>query len=158
MRYVFANGTGLVGRLIAVAALLAATVVPAQAEMVLSQVIVDMQPGKPSHDDIEVWNDGPERMYVVAESAQIQSPGTPAERRVRIADPALSGLLVTPQRMVLEPGQRRIIRVAALLPRDLSERIYRITVKPVAGPVTARWKSTRLNSSHLRLSRMPSSA
>lgn len=118
-------------------ALLALTAVPAQAEMVLSQVIVDLQPGKPSHDDIEVFNDSPERMYVVADPAQIQAPGTPAERRVTVADPAVSGLLVTPQRMVLEPGQRRIIRLAAVLPRDMSERVYRVTVKPVAGPVTA---------------------
>ena len=123
--------------LFAAITLLGLTAAPARAEMVLSQVIVDLQPGKPSHDDIEVWNDGPERMYVVAEPAQIQSPGMPAERRVRIADPAVSGLLVTPQRMVFEPGQRRIMRVAALLPRDMSERIYRVTVKPVAGPVTA---------------------
>jgi P pilus assembly chaperone PapD len=118
-------------------ALFALSTVPARAEMVLSQVIVDLQPGKPSHDDIEVFNDSPERMYVIADPAQVQSPGTPAERRVTVADPAVSGLLVTPQRMVLEPGQRRIIRVAALLPRDMTERIYRVTVKPVAGPVTA---------------------
>jgi len=39
--------------------------------------------------------------------------------------------------MVLEPGQRRIIRVAALLPRDMTERVYRVTVKPVAGPINA---------------------
>lgn len=121
----------------AATALFTLTAVPAQAEMVLSQVIVDLQPGKSSHDDIEVWNDGPERMYVVADPSQIQSPGTPAERRVTVADPAISGLLVTPQRMVLEPGQRRIIRLAALLPRDMTERVYRVIVKPVAGPVTA---------------------
>ena len=128
-------GSGI-GRFAAIA-LFALSAVPARAEMVLSQVIVDLQPGKPSHDDIEVWNDSPERMYVVADPAQIQSPGTPAERRVIVADPAVSGLLVTPQRMVLEPGQRRIIRHAALLPRDMSERVYRVIVKPVAGPVTA---------------------
>lgn len=109
----------------------------ARAEMVLSQVIVDMTPDKPRHDDIEVWNDGPERMYVLAEPAQILAPGTSAERRVTNPDPAVTGLLVTPQRMVLEPGQRRIVRVASLLPRDASERIYRVTIKPVAGPVSA---------------------
>lgn len=137
MRFTSARVTEFAGAMSAAAALLAASVVPAQAEIVLSQVIVDMQPSKPSHDDIEVWNDGPDRMYVVADASQIQAPGTPDERRVSIADPALSGLLVTPQRMVLEPGQRRIIRVAALLPRDMAERVYRVTVKPVAGPVTA---------------------
>jgi Mat/Ecp fimbriae periplasmic chaperone len=39
--------------------------------------------------------------------------------------------------MVLEPGQRKVIRVSALLPRDDIERIYRVTIKPVAGPVNS---------------------
>lgn len=135
-------GTGRI--LFAAVAMLGLTASPAHADMVLSQVIVDLQPGKPSHEDIEIWNDGPDRMYAVAEPAQIQSPGTPAERRVTIADPAVSGLLVTPQRMVLEPGQRRIIRLAALLPRDMIERVYRVTVKPVAGPVTAETTALKI--------------
>ncbi len=137
MKRVIDNLSGFGGRLFAAIALLALAIAPARADMVLSQVIVDLQPEKPNHDDIEVWNDGPERIFVVAEPSQVQSPGTPTERRVTIADPAISGLLVTPRRMVLEPGQRRIIRLAALLPRDMAERIYRVTVKPVAGPVTA---------------------
>lgn len=137
MMHVLSVLFGIGGRLIAATALLVFAIVPARAEMVLSQVIVDLQPTKPIHDDIEVWNDGPERMYVVAEPSQLQYPGTLAESRVSIADPAISGLLVTPQRMVLEPGQRRIMRLAALLPRNMAERIYRITVKPVAGPISA---------------------
>ena len=123
MRKLFVSLSGMAVRLIAASAMLALATAPARAELVLSQVIVDMRAGKPAHDDIEVWNDSDERMYVVAEPAQIQSPGMPAERRVSIADPAVSGLLVTPRRMVLEPGQRRIMRLAALLPRDMSERI-----------------------------------
>ena len=137
MKRIVGSMVGPGSLLLAAIAVAGLTASPARAEMVLSQVIVDMQPGKPNHDDIEVWNDSPDRMYVVADPAQIQSPGTPAERRVAVADPAISGLLVTPQRMVLEPGQRRIIRLAALLPRDMTQRIYRVIVKPVAGPVTA---------------------
>lgn len=109
---------------------------PARAEMVLSQVIVDMQPGKPSHQDIEVWNAGKERLYVSAEPFEIQQPGLPGERRVASPDPTVSGLLVTPQRLVLEPDQRRLIRVSAIVPPGASDRIYRVTIKPVAGPVT----------------------
>jgi Mat/Ecp fimbriae periplasmic chaperone len=129
---------------VAAGALLALTSMPARAELVLSQVIIDMRPGKPSHDDVEVWNNSEERMYAVTEPAQIQSPGTPAERRVAVTDPAAAGLLVTPRRMVLEPGQRRMMRIAALLPRDMNERIYRVTVKPVAGPVTAEVTSVKV--------------
>ena len=109
----------------------------AQAAMVLSEVIVDFQPGKPTHEDIEVWNDSSERLYVLVEPSEIEHPGTPQERRVSNPDPAISGLLATPQRLVLEPDQRRSIRLSAVSPRGAVDRIYRVTVKPVAGPISA---------------------
>jgi P pilus assembly chaperone PapD len=109
----------------------------AQAEMVLSQVIVDLMPGKPLRDDIEVWNNGSERMYVAADPFEIRNPGTPEEQRVAAADPEQSGLLVAPQRLVLEPGERRLVRIAATGPRPATDRVYRVAIKPVAGAVTA---------------------
>lgn len=110
---------------------------PADANLVLSQVILDLTPGTPAAQDIEVWNNGTDRSYVVAEPAEVILPGQPGEHRVANPDPAVSGLLVTPQRMILEPGQRRLVRIAAVLPRGDAERVYRIEVKPVAGEVTA---------------------
>ena len=109
----------------------------ARAEMVLSQVIVDLLPGKPPREDIEVWNDGDERMYVLAEPFEILSPGTPAEARRPVSDPEQAGLLVSPLRLVLEPGERRAIRIAAIGARPAADRVYRVTIKPVAGTVTA---------------------
>lgn len=109
----------------------------AQANLVLSQVILDLKPGDPPAQDIEVWNNGPDRTYVVAEPAEVVSPGMPDEHRVTNPDPAVSGILVTPQRMILEAGQRRLIRIAAVLPRKDSDRIYRVAIKPVAGEIAA---------------------
>lgn len=109
----------------------------ARAEMVLSQVIVDLLPSKPPREDIEVWNDGDERMYVLAEPFEILGPGTPAEQRVAVTEPEAAGLLVSPLRLVLEPGERRTIRIAAIGARPAADRIYRVTIKPVAGAVTA---------------------
>ena len=109
----------------------------ARAEMVLSQVIVDLLPGQPPREDIEVWNDGDERMYVLAEPFELRAPGTPAEQRAPAGLPEDSGLLVSPQRLVLEPGERRTIRVAAIGERPASDRIYRVAIRPVAGAVSA---------------------
>jgi len=105
--------------------------------MVLSQVIVDLMPDKPARDDIEVWNDGPERMYVAADPFEIRNPGTAEEQRVPASDPEQSGLLVAPQKLVLEPGERRIVRVAALGDRPATDRVYRLSIRPVAGAVEA---------------------
>ena len=109
----------------------------ASAEMVLSQVIVDLLPGRPLREDIEVWNSGDERMYVSAEPFRIVAPGTPQEQRVALSLAEDSGLLVSPQRLVLEPGERRIIRVAAIDGRPPSDAVYRLAIRPVAGSISA---------------------
>jgi len=109
----------------------------AGAEMVLSQVIVDLVPGKPPRDDIEVWNDSKDRMYVAADPFEIRNPGTATEARLPANDPEQSGLLVAPQKLVLEPGERRLVRVAIVGPRPASDRIYRVSIRPVVGVVSA---------------------
>lgn len=128
-----------IGRAVTTAVVAASGMIapPAFANLVLSQVVVDLTPAGPPRADVEAWNTGAERMYVVAEPASIVDPGTPGERRVASADPAESGLLVTPQKMILEPGERKLIRVAAVAPRGARDRVYRVTVKPVAGDVSA---------------------
>lgn len=109
----------------------------ARAEMVLSQVIVDLLPGKPPREDIEVSNLGDERMYVSAEPFEIHSPGTTDETRVPADEPDRSGILVAPRRLVLEPGERRIVRVAAIGARSATDRVYRVAIKPVSGSVSS---------------------
>lgn len=112
--------------------------VPASAEIVLSQVIIDLPPNEPPRQDIEVWNNGDERAYVSAEPAEIQLPGTDREVRLPAGNPDTSGLLVTPRRVILEPGERRVIRVAYVGDRQAADRVYRLAVKPVAGLITAK--------------------
>jgi P pilus assembly chaperone PapD len=109
----------------------------ARADMVLSQVIVDMLPDKPLRGDIEVFNDGSDRMYVSADPFEVLKPGAPGERWVPATDPAISGILVAPEKLVLAPGERRTIRIAAVGGRPSSDREYRVSIRPVAGPVTA---------------------
>jgi P pilus assembly chaperone PapD len=116
----------------------------AQAEMVLSQVIVDLLPGKPPREDIEVWNDGAERMYVLAEPFEIRAAGAPEEQRVPAGPADQSGILVSPQRLVLAPGERRTIRVAAIGERPATDRVYRVAIKPVAGTVSAEESALKL--------------
>ena len=110
---------------------------PANANIVLSQVILDLTPGASTAQDIEVWNNGPDRSYIVAQPEEVLSPGQPDEHRTTKTDPAVLGLLVTPQRMILEPGQRRLVRIAAVGKRGVQDRIYRVAIKPVAGDVAA---------------------
>lgn len=56
---------------------------------------------------------------------------------MREPDPSALGLLVSPQRLVLEPNQRRVVRVAAVGERGLTDKVYRVAIKPVAGQLSA---------------------
>ena len=118
---------------ILLAAALLAT--PASAEIVLSQLVVDIAPGKAARGDIEIWNNDRERAYVVVEPNEVLGAGTPSERRVAERDPERLGLLVTPARMILEPGQRKLLRISTIGAPATRERVYRVTVKPTAGSV-----------------------
>jgi P pilus assembly chaperone PapD len=117
---------------------------PAQAELVVSQLIVEFKPGSPRVADIEIFNNGEERSYAVVEPREVVSPGTPAERRVETPDPAKLGLLASPARFILEPHQRRTLRIAAIGAPAARERVYRVTVKPVSGEVAGSESGLKL--------------
>jgi P pilus assembly chaperone PapD len=127
-------------------ALAAAVALPgtAGANIVLSQVVVDISPSSDTAQDVEITNDGSEVAYVVVEPSELVAAGLPGEKRVPIVDPGQGGLLVSPQRMILQPGERKVVRIAAIAARGTSDRIYRVTVKPVSGPVSAQVSALKL--------------
>ena len=108
---------------------------PVHAELVVSQLIVDFKPGAARTADIELFNNGDERAYAVVEPRELLRPGTLSEERVATPDPAKLGLLASPARLILEPKQRRTLRIAAIAAPGTQERVYRVTVKPVTGDV-----------------------
>lgn len=110
---------------------------PGRANIVLSRVVVDLASGADLAQDIEIANDDKEVAYVAVAPFEIVAPGLPGERREAVVDPETGGLLVTPQRLILQPGERKTIRVAAIRPQGGVDRIFRVTIKPVAGPVSA---------------------
>jgi P pilus assembly chaperone PapD len=119
--------------LVSLAAFLPA--IPARAEIVLSELIVELQPGKQTRDDIEVWNKSPDRAYVAVEPREILNPSLPSQSVRRDPDPEKLGLLVSPTRMILEPGQRKLLRLVAMPAAADREHVYRVTVKPVVGKI-----------------------
>src|SRR5690606_7703486 len=69
--------------------------------------------------------------------AEIVAAGTPDEQRIDVRDPAERGLLVSPNRLVLEPGQRQLVRFALLSRPADRDRVYRVTITPVVGDIVA---------------------
>ena len=117
---------------------------PAAAELVVSQLIVDFRSGGPRTADIEIFNNSDERSYAVVEPRELLNPGTPREERIAVPDPAKLGLIASPARFILEPHQRRTLRIAAIGPAATSERVYRVTVKPVTGDVSGSESGLKL--------------
>ncbi len=117
---------------------------PAGASMVLSNVIVHFEPGEPTRQDIEIENVGDETMYVEVRPHLVANPGTDSESRTFIADPREAGLLVTPNRLVLPPHGRKLLRFVDLKPGSDSERVYRVAVTPVVGKLNAEQSGLKI--------------
>jgi P pilus assembly chaperone PapD len=123
---------------------LAAPATAVRAELILSKLVIDLGTASKRRDDIEVWNNSDERAYVVVDPSEILNPGKADEIRHAEPDPEKRGLLVSPARMILEPGQRKLVRVAAIGPSQERERVYRVTVKPVAGELSSKESGLKL--------------
>lgn len=117
---------------------------PARADMTLSKVVVDFTSARPPRDDIEIVNAGEDILYVTIEPAEIVDPGGENQRRVTNPDPRQLGLLVSPKRLVLGPGERKVVRLSLLERPDDRDRIYRVTIKPVIGELVARQNALKV--------------
>lgn len=125
------GGRRLLG--LAVLALAWAFSAPAAAQLSIDQAIVDFNAPDQRRTDVQVRNTGEETLYVSVTPRLVENPGTPDERRVALQNPRELGLLTAPRKMILEPGQRRLLRISLLdRPRD-SDRIYRVAVTPEVG-------------------------
>ncbi len=109
---------------------------PAFAELAVSQLIVELTPLVSRTADIEIYNDSDERSFVSVEPREILNAGLSTEKSLLTPDPEKLGLLVSPTRLVMEPRQRRRLRIATIGPGGDRERVYRVTVRPVAGDIS----------------------
>lgn len=83
-------------------------------------------------DSIYLSNLGDETLYLAISVVEVLNPAEDAPDLVEEIDPRTLGLLVSPQRLVLEPGAENRIRLVAL-DRPEEDRFYKVTVKPVTG-------------------------
>lgn len=117
---------------------------PAAADMALDKVVVQFGAGGMQRDDIEVLNAGGELLYLVVEPREVLEPGGEGEQRVERRDPEELGLLVSPNRLVIEPGARRVVRLSLLRPPSERDRIWRVAFRPVVGETAAETTALRV--------------
>ncbi len=117
-----------------------------KAGLSLSQAIVHFEDGGKRSEDIIVFNQGDETLYVRIEPSIILNPGTPEEKREIYHDPKTAGLLVTPQRLVLPAGARKRIRLVrmddALTAKE--DKVFRVLVKPEVGEIHSEQTAVKI--------------
>ncbi|MFN4025282.1 MAG: hypothetical protein ACK4MQ_10630 [Hyphomonas sp.] len=110
----------------------------ASAQLIADKLWVDLDSSSANtRQDVILSNESERRYYISVEASEILSPGTPQEVRVQIENPEELGLLVSPNRMVLEPGASRALRIVSINEVLENERIYRVRVTPQVGAIEA---------------------
>lgn len=116
---------------------------PAWANLIISQLVIEVAQGSRTAD-VEILNESDERSFVSIQAREIIGPGTVDERNFVSPNPDELGLLVSPTKVIMEPGQRRRLRIAAIGQASRNERVYRVTVKPVVGDITGNESGLKL--------------
>lgn len=106
---------------------------PAKAQLAVDNLVYDFVDPRKSRQDIVLANLGKDNAYVQIKVTEVVL-GPDGRTTARTGTPDQLGLLVTPAKLILGPGQRRPVR-AVLLRHPPAERIYHISVEPVSGDI-----------------------
>lgn len=117
---------------------------PVNAAMQVSDSIIVFEPGKSPRQDITVFNPDKDNMYVKVDIVEVKNPGSANEERAAITNPDDISLLITPNKMVVPPNTHKTIRLVNVKPPGNTDRIFRATITPVAGELTAKQSGIKL--------------
>ena len=106
--------------------------------MVLNNSILYFEPDKPNHQDIEIENVGEDPLYIQVTPKVVRNPGTEQQIREPYDDPTAAGLLVSPNKLVIPPKGRKLLRFVNLNKNPTEEHVYRVGVTPVVGDLVAQ--------------------
>jgi P pilus assembly chaperone PapD len=108
----------------------------AHADMVLDRSIVIIDSKSDKRQDIAVINtDETNNLYVDIELFNVESPGTP-EQKLKKPDPSgKKEFITTPAKLVVPPGERKLVRFLNLVEPGDKERLYRINFTPIVKPL-----------------------
>ena len=109
---------------------------PAKADMVLSDIIVDLQAPDQMRHDIEVWNSGEEPLFVEIKAMQVMEPAGDETIREELVDPRTAGLLASPKRLAIAPDERKRVRLVARKVPTEEDLVYRVAFVPKENKTT----------------------
>lgn len=107
---------------------------PVNAQIIVDQSVLEFDPSQKTRD-LEVRNEGKDKIYLDLKLFEIIDPHTDNSQRVKLADPRTAPMLVSPEQVLVLPGQRKRVRVIMREPAGDIDRVFRLSVKPYTGKV-----------------------
>ena len=106
------------------------------ASLLVDKAIVIFDKQTDNKLDITVINDDPDaKLYVKVDAFEVQSPGTMDETLIPFDRTIVPEFIATPNKLVVQPGSKSLVRLMNLIPINDVERIYRINFLPIARPI-----------------------
>ncbi len=109
------------------------------ADLLLDRMIFDFDNPSKKKEDLWVTNSSDkETLYVEISIDQILNAGDYPLQRKTIKNPAESDIVVTPRKLALPPGTKKLVRYMLSKPLNDKEKIYRVQVVPKIGSVNLK--------------------
>ena len=115
-----------------------------QADMILNKSIIYFEPDKPNREDLEIQNVSEDPLYIQVTPKIVNHPGTEQQSREIFDNPKEAGLLVSPNKLVVPPNGRKLLRFVNLNPQSNEEKVYRVSITPVVGELTAKSNGVKI--------------
>lgn len=116
----------------------------AHGAMSINRAVITFTPDDSPREDVVVSNPDEEALYIDVQVLDVLKPGTDEEERNVVKDPESIGLIATPRRLRVPPGGERLVRLVNLNGHADRERVYRVNLKPMSGPVESEQMGVRV--------------
>ncbi|MFK7793765.1 MAG: molecular chaperone [Gammaproteobacteria bacterium] len=114
------------------------------ADMILNKSIIYFEPGQPNREDLEIQNAGADPLYIQVTPKIVHNPGSDDQSREIFDNPKSAGLLVSPNKLIVPPNGRKLLRFVNLNPKSTEEKVYRVSVTPVIGDLSAKKSGVKI--------------
>lgn len=112
--------------------------------MILNKSIIYFEPGQPNREDLEIQNAGADPLYIQITPKIVHKPGSDDQSREIFNNPKEAGLLVSPNKLIVPPNGRKLLRFVNLNPNIDEEKVYRVSVTPVVGDLSAKKSGVKI--------------
>lgn len=106
------------------------------ADLVVNRsIVIYDDPASVKEDVVVINSDAARNLYVQVDAYRVMAPGTANEELLKLVPGADPEFLVSPNKLVVAPSARNLVRFLDLAGNRETERVYRVNLVPVTPPV-----------------------